>query len=140
MKKIMLFMAALVLSMSAQAEEVNPHAGTYSECVKWTISNGIPTSKKFEMVYGEDRSLLYRVEFYHGTDKCEGEAVDRQESSEFEVIKSFGSSLHFIEVKDAHENLYLQLMISDDDMSVTMSDKYPIKIQMDNFIILKRMK
>lgn len=140
MRKITLFVAALVLSMSAQAEEVNPHAGTYSECVKWTIFNGVPTSKKFETVYGEDRSLLYRIEFYNGTDKCEGEAVDRKEFSEFEVIKSFGRSLRFIEVKEVHENLYLQLMISDGDMSVTISDKYPIKIQMNNFIILKLMK
>ena len=140
MKKIMLFMATLVLSISAQAVEVNPHAGAYSECVKWTTFNGVPTSKKFEMVYGEDRSLLYRIEFYNGTDKCEGEVADRKEFSEFEVIKSFGRSLHFIEVKEARENLYLQLMISDGDMSVTISDKYPIEIQMNNFIILKRVK
>lgn len=138
MNKIMFFVAALALSVSAQAAETNPLAGTYSDCVKWTIYNGVPTSKKFEMIYGEDRRLVYRIGFYNKTDKCEGEPIDGKEFSEFEVIKAFGSSMHFIEMREVSENFYLQLIISKDIMSVMTSEKYPVEIQMDNSIVLKR--
>ncbi|MBX2994110.1 MAG: hypothetical protein KF681_04795 [Bdellovibrionaceae bacterium] len=139
MKKIILMVAALVLSTAAQAEGVNELAGTYSECVKWTIFNGVPTSKKFEMVYGVDRSLLYRIEFFNGTATCEGEPINRQEMSDFEVIKDLSSrKFHLVDLRERTENLYFELMVSEDSMSVVTSKKYPVEIQLNNFITLKR--
>lgn len=139
MKKIILMVAALVLSTAAQAEGVNELAGTYSECVKWTIFNGVPTSKKFEMVYGVDRSLLYRIEFFNGTSTCEGEPIDRHEMSDFEIVKDLSSrKFHFVDLRERKENLYFELMVSEDSMIVTTSEKYPVEIQLNNFITLKR--
>ncbi|MBX3032940.1 MAG: hypothetical protein KF865_03380 [Bdellovibrionaceae bacterium] len=139
MKKILLLVATLALSMSAYAAETNPLAGTYSECVKWTVFNGVLTSKKFEMVYGEDRSLVYRIGFYNNTDKCEGDPIDAKSYSDFEVIKDLdGSSVRFMDLKEKTENLYFEIVVSKDKMSVTTSDKYPVEIQMTNFIVLPR--
>lgn len=138
MKKIM-FVVALALSMSAKAAETNPLAGTYSECVKWTVFNGVPTSKKFEMVYGEDRSLVYRIGAYNNTDKCDGATIEEKSYSDFEVIKDLdGSSVRFMDLREKTENLYFEVVVSKDKMSVTTSDKYPVEIQMMNFIVLPR--
>lgn len=139
MKKLLFLAAVMILSVSAHAEEPSPFAGVFSECVKWTTYNDIPTSKKFQLVYGADNTVVYRILFYDRTDKCEGLPVQGKEYSEFETLKDFGNSaIHFREVKEPNEGFYLQLILSKDSASITRSDNYPIKIQFNNFIVLKR--
>lgn len=135
MKKIMFFVATIALSVSAHAAKVNTLAGTYSECVKWTM----PASKKFEMVYGADHSLLYRIKFFDENSTCEGEPIAVNEVSDFEVIKFRDwRSIHDLDLKEKTENIYYQITVSKDEMIVIISEKYPVQMQLDNSIVLKR--
>lgn len=140
MKAILLLIAMISLSAGAMAaEDKNEIVGTYSKCVEWTTVNGVPSSKKFEFIHGADRSMLLRIELHNGSSICEGMVVKLQEYSQFEILNDEDSSaFRLVDVKETKKDIYMQITIMKSIVNVIFSKSYPVVMDMQNSVLIRR--
>lgn len=128
MKNLILILS-LMVPFTGQATERVPLTGKYSECVRWTTYNGVETSKKFELVLAEDRSISLSIGFYWGSAECESAPKELTTLNRFEMLEDFDTGLGFrkMKAKEADSNVYYEFLVTKENAMVYSGDSLPVK-------------
>lgn len=134
---------ALVLPMwasASQAEKVT--AGAYTSCARWTTINGIEHSKGFFYVLNEDDSMALTVRFYTGSSECEGvgETILHLERFIVEKKVAYKKRIFILEAKNEDRGDYYRMLFSDDSVILSSSDTFPVKIDINRSLLLKKVQ
>ncbi len=139
--KSLIFSLVMLLPTVGEANEVNLTAGHYSDCVRWTSYNGVETSKKFELVSGQDNSLEFTASFHQGSGVCEGEATEVRAYRNFQIVKDTGNRpIRLITAQDVDSKLYFKFMLSRDSAIIETADSLTDKPNPMRMLLLKKMK
>lgn len=138
--KTLVVALALVLPMIGRADEKNVLAGRYSGCVDRTAyTNGTPSSKRYVFTFGEEFSLDIVATSYLGTAKCDNEASGTYEYKAFQVMDDSGNHPgRFVTAQDLRTKLYFKFVIAKSYTAIYASEKYPIKGDFVEMMLLYR--
>jgi hypothetical protein len=137
--KLLMTLALSTLPLAALADDENILAGQYADCVQWTTMNGVPTSKKFELIFDPTNALHFAASYYEGSATCEGGPKEVRRYERFTVVQDSGNRrVRLITAQDEDSKLYFKFVLSMDSAIIYTGDSLPVKPDAMRSMILNR--